>query len=126
MGDRCYMSVNCRRQDKDRFEELGFELGVDENKNSPVIEMVDQEANYGHYGEMPTDIPYYGAYGAGANYGPGSVVCDGEHYEDLPGHDEGFVIAWNYRFGLPKLRSILHIRRFLKLERRVKKLFKAL
>ena len=41
MGDRCYMSVTCRREDKARFEELGFHLEFDENKTTPVIEMID-------------------------------------------------------------------------------------
>ena len=126
MGDRCYMSVTCRRQDKARFEELGFQIEFDANKNCPVVEMIDEEANYGHCDEMPTDIPYYGSYGAGSNYGPGNVVCDGRDYEEVPASTDGFVLAWNYRFGLPKFKSILRIRRYLKVERRVKKMFREL
>ena len=120
------MSVTCRRQDKARFEELGFRVELEENENSPVVEMVDEEANYGHYDELPTDIPYYGSYGAGVNYGAGNVACDGRNFEDVPANSDGFVLAWNYRFGLPKLKSILRIRRYLKLEHRVQRLFKAL
>jgi hypothetical protein len=126
MGDRCYMSVTCRRSDKDRFEKLGFRVEFEEDKNTPVIEMIDEEANYGHCDEMPTNIPYHGTYGAGSNYGPGSIVCDGRDYEDVPASSDGFVLAWNYRVGLPQLKSILRIRRYLKLERRVQRLFKAL
>jgi len=126
MGDCCYMSVTCRRQDKARFEALGFRTEFEEDKNTPVIEMVDEEANYGHCDELPTNIPYYGSYGPGSNYGPGSVVCDGRDYEDVPASSDGFVLAWNYRLGLPGLRSILRIRRYLKIERRMQKLFKAL
>ena len=120
------MSVTCRREDKARFEELGFHLEFDENKTTPVIEMIDEEANYGHCDEMPMDIPYYGSYGAGSNYGPGNVVCDGQDYEEVPASSDGFVLPWNYRWGLPKLNGILRIRRYLKLERTVQKLFKAL
>jgi len=126
MGDRCYMSVTCRWQDKERFEELGFQIEFGEDKNTPIIEMIDGEANYGHCDEMPTNIPYYGSYGAGANYGPGSMACDGKDYEDVSASSEGFVVAWNFRSGLPTLKSILRIRRYVRLERRVKKLFKAL
>ena len=126
MGDRCYMSVHCRREDKSRFEELGFVLEFDEDKHSPVIEMVDEEANYGHCDKMPANIPYYGAYGSGANYGPGSVVCDGEEYEDVPASSDGFVVAWNYRWGLPKLKSILRVRRYLKIKRRAEKVLREL
>ncbi len=126
MGDRCYMSVTCRRQDQARFEALGFQIGFADDQNTPVIEMIDEEANYGHCDEMPTDIPYYGAYGAGSNYGPGSVVCDGQAYAEVPASADGFVLSWNYRWGLPKLKSIRRIRRYLKLERRVNKLFREL
>ena len=81
MGDRCYMSVTCRRQDKARFEELGFHIEFDEDKNTPVIEMIDDEANYGHCDKMPTDIPYYGNWGAGSEYDPDNIVCDGQDFK---------------------------------------------
>ena len=126
MGDRCYMSVTCRRQDKERFAELGFHIEFDEDKNTPVIEMIDEEANYGHCDKMPMNIPYYASYSAGSCYGPGNIVCDGKDYEEVPASTDGFVLAWNYRWGLPKLKSILRIRRYLKLERRVNELFKVL
>jgi hypothetical protein len=126
MGDRCFMSVTCRRQDKERFEELGFAIALGEDKNTPIIEMIDEEANYGHCDEMPTNIPYYGSYSAGSNYGPGSIACDGRDYEEVPASSDGFVVAWNHRSGLPQIKSILRIRRYVGLERRVKRLFKAL
>jgi hypothetical protein len=120
------MSVTCRRQDKERFEALGFQIGCGEDKHAPVIEMIDEKANYGHYDEMPTNVPYYGSYGAGSNYGPGRVACDGKEYEEVPASSDGFVVAWNYRSGLPQFKSILRIRRFVRLERRVQRLFKAM
>ena len=126
MGDRCYMSVTCRREDQARFEELGFQIEFNEDNNTPVIEMIDEEANYGHCDKMPTDIPYYSSYGAGSCYGPGNIVCDGKDYEEVPASADGFVLAWNYRWGLPKLKSIMRVRHYLRLERRVNKLFKAL
>jgi hypothetical protein len=88
--------------------------------------MIDEEANYGHYDEMPTNIPYYGSYSAGSNYGPGRVVCDGKDCEEVAASSDGFVVGWNYRSGLPQLKSILRIRRYVRLERRVKKLFKTM
>ena len=123
MGDRCYMSVTCRREDKARFKELGFQLEFDEDKNNPVIEMIEEEANYAHYDEMPTDIPYYGSNAAGSDYGPFNMVCDGKDLEEVPASTDGFVVGWNYRLGLPKLKSILRIRRYLKVEQRVHKFF---
>ena len=87
--------------------------------NTPVIEMIDEEANYGHCEKCPWTFPYYGSYGAGSNYGPGSIVCDGQDYEEVSASTDGFVLPWNYRWGLPKLKSILRIRRYLKIERKV-------
>lgn len=126
MGDRCYMSVTCRRQDKARFEELGFVVEFDENKNTPAIEMVDEQANYAHNDQMPAEIPYYGSYGSGSNYGPGFVVCDGKLYEEVPASNDGFVVEWNHRLNKPTLQSLNRIRRYLRIEKRVKKRFKAL
>jgi hypothetical protein len=126
MSDHCHMSVKCRREDRARFEALGFQIAWGEKENTPVIEMIDEEANYAHYNDMPANIPYYGTWAAGDNYGPGRLVCDGKNYETVAANDDGFVIAWHYRFGLPTLKSILEIRRYLKIEKRVQKLFKAL
>lgn len=126
MGDRCYMSVHCRREDRKRFEQLGFQVAWGEKETSPVIELIDQEANYAHYGEMPADIPYYGTWAAGDDYGPGNLACDGREYVEVPASNDGFVVLWNYRWGLPKLRSIRQIRRYLKVERKVHGLFEPL
>jgi hypothetical protein len=120
MSDHCHMSVKCRREDRARFEALGFQIAWGEKENTPVIEMIDEEANYAHYNDMPANIPYYGTWAAGDNYGPGRLVCDGKNYETVAANDDGFVIAWHYRFGLPTLKSILEIRRYLKIEKRCK------
>lgn len=126
MGDRCYMTVHCRRQDRQRFEDLGFQVVWGDDTNSPVIDLIDEEANYAHAGKMPADVPYYGTWSAGSEYGPGTLVCDGREYIEVPASHDGYVLAWNYRWGLPRLKSILRIRRYLKLERRVNQMFKAL
>jgi hypothetical protein len=127
MGDRCYMSVTCRRIDKARFEQLGFQVEYEMNKNSSVIQMVDEEANYAHYDKLPTDIPFIASKGVGSNYGEGKTVCDGEKTVEVGlSHDNSFVVDWNYRLGLPSIKSILQIRRYLKIERRVVRLIKKL
>lgn len=127
MGDRCFMSVTCRQQDKARFAELGFQVQFGEDENNPVLEMIDAEANYGHCHELPTDIPFTAWNGAGSDYGEAKLVCDGrEIIEVSTNHDGSFCVDWNFRFGLPRLKSILQIRRYLRLERRVNKLFEAL
>ena len=126
MGDRCYMSVTCRRIDQDQFATLGFQIDFDIDPASPIVEMIDDEANYGHYDEMPTNIPYTAQYSSGSNYGPGSIACDGKQFEEISATTEGFVLDWNYLWNLPKIRSILKARRFINIERRVVKEFNAL
>ena len=58
MGDRCYMHVTCRRQDRETFEALGFNLEFESSPDSPLIEMADEEANYAHTGDLPTTLPF--------------------------------------------------------------------
>ena len=127
MGDRCYMSVTCRRQDQSRFEALGFVLESEASPESPVIEMSDMEANYAHAEEMPTDIPYYGIYGAGSNYGPGNVACDCRNYVEVgTGQDSGFVVDWDYRKRKPTARSLKRIRAYLAVDKKARAIIKAL
>ena len=73
---------------------------------------------------MPTDVPYYGSYGAGSNYGSGSVACDGLAYEDVPATNGRFAWTGIIDSACPTFKSILQIRRYLKIERRVQRLFK--
>ena len=116
------MSVTCRREDKARFEELGFRIESDEGEKL-VIELIDEQANYGHSGKLPTDIPYTGWYGAGDNYGPGQAACDGREFVEVSATTDGFVVAWDYGKMEPRPESIEQIRRYLKIEEQVKELF---
>lgn len=98
MGDRCYMVVNCRRQDAPKFEELGFRIEdvyAPGEPGDPVM-MVDDEANYAHYQKMPEDIPYEGWHDAGGDYGCEVFACDGKkvHYADC-NKDQSVVVTVN-------------------------------
>ena len=126
MSDRCYMELTCRRQDVQKFEALGFVAQSWNNPDgkSPLILMVDEEANYAHSGDMPTDIPYHGFNGSGGNFGQGSFACDGKTYAEVEtGHGGGFVVDWNEHQQRPSMRSLRSIRRYLKIRNRVLKLF---
>ena len=114
MGDRCYMQVTCRRQDQDRFKELGFH-GEDDTPNStPLVELIDEEANYAHYDALPRDIPYHGFHGVGDNYGSHNLACDGKRYADVEtGHDGDYVILWNSQTNRPSAESLRRIRTYL-------------
>jgi hypothetical protein len=126
MGDRCFMQVTCRRQDQARFADLGFRLEFEQERGCPVIEMIDEEANYAHSGRMPTDIPYRAEHGSGSNYGEGHIVCDGSRYAEAGGTSDGFVVSWDFRRNKPTPRSLAHIRRFIVIERKAKRLLHAL
>jgi hypothetical protein len=122
MGDRCYMSVTCRRQDKAQFEELGFRIEFEQSPESLVIEMVDQEANYAHADQMPADIPYTGWNGAGSNYGDGKFACDGKKYAEVAANNDGFVMEWDFKRMKPKPMSVLRVRQFLAVHQRAEQI----
>jgi len=127
MGDRCYMSVTCRRQDKETFEALGFHLEFETSPESPVIEMVDEEANYAHSGEMPANIPYYGSHGSGDNYAAGDLACDGKKYAEVEtGHGSGFMVGWDHQKSKPTPQSLKNIRQFIRIQQRAQKILNKL
>ena len=110
MSDRCYMEITCRKQDVARFEKLGFkildngnlegcvlaDLGLgtlNEDKDSGLVSMHDEQANYGHSGQLPTDIPYIGGHGPGGEYGPCRFACDGRKYMEVEASQDGEPVA---------------------------------
>lgn len=126
MGDRCYMKVICRRQDRERFEKLDFCLEYEESPTSPVIEMLDQEANYAHEDQMPTDIPYRGYHDAGGEYGAEAFACDGKEHASVEiGHWGGFVVDWNEADETPSSKSLHEIRHYVRIRKAVDELFKS-
>ncbi len=126
MGDRCSMQVTCRRQDRARFEALGFDLEFEESSDSPILVMADQEANYAHCNELPADIPYHGHNASGDDYGPGNVACDGTQFADVPATTDGFVIQWDYEAQRPMEKSIEEIRLYIEVREAVGRMFKEL
>jgi hypothetical protein len=121
------MSVTCRREARGKFEALGFVLESDPLPECPVIEMVDEQANYAHSGKMPTDIPYYGTNGSGSNYGAGDCACDGKEYAEVEtGHGSGFMVSWDYKKSRPTPASLTNIRRFIRVHQRAQNLLKKL
>lgn len=123
MGDRCYMHVTCRRQDRQKFEALGFELEFELSFECSIIEIADEEANYAHSGELPTDIPFLAWHGAGSNYGDGRMACDGKNRAEVSGNEDGFVVKWDSKKGKPTSQSLRRIRRYLAVHDRVRRMF---
>ena len=127
MGDRCYIHLACRRKDRELFEDIGFRLDFDQTPNSPLIEMVDEEANYAHWNEMPSNVPYQGHNGHGDNYSDGVFACDGKrHTEVEAGYAGGFVVAWDTKKNRPAPKSLKVIRRYLAVREKVQQMFVAM
>lgn len=127
MGDRCYMQVTCRRQDQSTFEALGFHLDFEEAPDCPIVELIDEEANYAHHGDLPTKVPFLASHGPGGNYGDGKIACDGRRYAEVEaGHDGGFVVWWTQVTNRPTAHSLNTVRRYLSVHRQVQRLFRRL
>ena len=126
MSDRCYMQVTCRRQDQTLFEELGFHLEFEQSSDSPIVELIDEAANYAHAEHLPTDIPFTAWHGAGDNYGDGRIACDGNHYAEVSANRDGFVVRWDEAGNQPTPESLDGIRLYLAVHQTVQEMFKEL
>lgn len=131
MGDRCYMTLTCRRQDAPRFEALGFHPEFansdDDDPQDPLapVKLVDEEANYAHHGNLPTDVPWVGHSANGDSYGPSDYACDGRRLLDVAtGEEGGYVVGWDIRKNQPNRKDLAAIRRFIAHEKRVNRLLK--
>jgi hypothetical protein len=100
MSDTCYCELRIRKDDQERFEELGFGTERSYEKaceGKPYIDVYDEQCNYGAQTELEglatEGIPFYGAHGAGDDYQEAAFAsADGE-------------IAWpTCRGGCPAVR----------------------
>ncbi|TXT46361.1 MAG: hypothetical protein FD140_4497 [Limisphaerales bacterium] len=126
MGDRCYMQVTCRREDIPEFEALGFHVEFEQSQDSPIVELIDEEANYAHADLLPTDIPFTATHGAGGNYGDGKIACDGNHYAEVSANQDGFVVSWDEASNQPAQESLARIRDYLAVHQTVQEMFQTL
>lgn len=114
MGDRCFMQITCRRQDQARFEALGFRYECKSSTDGSVVDLIDEEANYAHYDQLPQDIPYHGYHGAGGEYGSHDLACDGQTYAEVEsGRDGDYVVTWDDTTRQPSVKSLERIRAYL-------------
>jgi hypothetical protein len=79
MGDRCYTEVYCRKDDQERFEDLGFgadDWEMEEYEDKPYIQLYDSQCNYGGYNPLhelaDEGIPFHGSHSEGGEY---SAAC---------------------------------------------------
>lgn len=122
MSDCCYMWVTCRREDRKRFEALGFE--VRDGTQTCLIEMHDDMAVSAHQGAMPEDIPYIGEHSAGSNYGAFKFACDGKTYAEANVDYYGdFSIGWSTSKNAPTAACLKAIRKYLRVLKRAQSVF---
>lgn len=97
MGDRAYVRITCRREDSERFEQLGFV--EDDSESDIAVSMVDDEANYAHYSALTAlakaGIVFFGWHEAGGEYDGSMFASDGggEYVEVLSTSNETLALV---------------------------------
>jgi hypothetical protein len=97
MGDRAYVRITCRREDAERFQQLGFV--EDDSESDIAASMVDDEANYAHYSALTAlakaGIVFFGWHDAAGEYDGSMFASDGagEYHEVLSTPNEPFALA---------------------------------
>ena len=97
MGDRAYVRITCRREDAERFQEIGFV--EDDAENDIAVSMVDNEANYANYSALTAlakaGIVFFGWHDAGCEYDGSSFASDGsgEYREVLSTPNESLALV---------------------------------
>lgn len=118
------MQVTCRRQDRHRFEALGFYPEfTDTPTDGPVVELVDSGADYGRANHLPTDVPFLASHDAGGNFGARRIACDGRRTAEVPATSEGFVVEWDASKRRPTTACLARIRRYFAVLKRAQRRF---
>ena len=122
MSDRCYMQVTCRRQDRQRFEALGFHPEfTDTPTDGHVVELIDAGADYGHANRLPTDVPFLASHDTGGNFGARRIACDGRRTAEVPATSDGFIVEWDASKRRPTTASLARIRRYFAVQQRAQR-----
>ncbi len=97
MGDRAYVRVTCRREDAERFQQLGFV--EDDCEGGIAVSMVNDEANYTHYSKLTAlakaGIVFFGWHDEAGEYDGSMFASDGtgEYHEVLSTPNEPLALA---------------------------------
>jgi len=85
MSDCCYMSLVCRGEHLQVFEDMGFR--VEEERADGTVYMIDEQANFANDSDLRglegRGIPFHAENGPGGEYGDGRYACDGERVEQV-------------------------------------------
>ncbi len=117
------MEVKCRREDAPLFETLGFTIHDDEPR-PPIVRLIDEEANYAHYGEMPKTVPWMGKSGPGGCYNAARYACDGVESLDVKEDNEGAImVRWDHQKSAPNKSDAENVIAYQALVEKVLKMF---
>jgi hypothetical protein len=109
------MTAKCRRKDVERFTGIGFR---ENDEDSGLVDLVDEEANYGNYEEMQKiaseGIVFTAQHGAGGDYGPCAYVgIDGELHEAAIDEGDGRLVVSLDEHGDPSQIQVRAAKEFL-------------
>lgn len=114
MSDYCYMTLSCLRKHMEHFIALGFHLDhYRKDDGEEVVELIDEEASYGHANDLPRDIPFTAEHDAGCDYGAYLIACDGLRYAEVQGSRHGYTVIWDDESQAPNEDSVQAIRDYL-------------
>lgn len=109
MGDRAYVELFCRPQDRTTFEKLGF---VFQNLTEAGCMMVMEE---GYADDLPGNVPYYGHHGHGSEYDAHAFACNGRKRYDVRCSGSGCTILVECPGpNGPAARDLQHVARYWK------------
>lgn len=127
MGDRCYMQIFCRREDRHKFDDLFTGHDGSPDGQPGVIMLSEMEANYAYgvgalrsddSGELPNDVPYYGGHGEGCEFGAGEFACDGQEFRYVTSGRNCYEIRFD-KEGNPNQDDIEEVRQFVLFKKKV-------
>jgi hypothetical protein len=114
------MTLRCRKEHKAIFEEMGF--NEEDEHDDGSIQMVDEQANYGHYSDLVDGdlegIPFIASHSAGGEYGPSNYASDGEKVDSCSADHDGNEIVVVRSDGTIDPVNLENVRRFQSMEAR--------
>ncbi len=121
MSDRCYMTIQCSKNDYDEVLHEYFAEILEEDGS--FVEAADAEANYAYTNETEEwakqGLIFMAFHDVGGNYGAYEIACDGKELCEAPyHHDRCLVVRFDEKTGQPDPEAVKQVRKFLEVRRR--------
>ncbi len=129
MGDGCYLRIEVKDSDVERFKKaFPYELYREKCHYHDTSEFIVEEANYAYYDEIidmaQYCIPFLGEHGPGESYGSGTFVCFGGEVLFLDSAFESGPFCEVYPNGKIDMTSLMQAKQFYFREQQVYKYFR--